>query len=208
MIDQFAHSGKRHMARHKPKTPQQITAERVAASVRAAKRREADRLVKKREDAGPGIALDTLTLEANADVQATQKTGRTHARRTSWMDRILVEKSQESRAVHRLADLIAVRKGEGDSPESSGGSGSRELVNDAMIKAARQLDEVLGYMGRRDAVVIVQLIDPTCIFTAGVVDWKVTVQRFTGEEDRKRQAAIVQNIARNLVSAWEEFDYS
>ena len=205
------------MARHKPKTPAQIAAARVATRIRIAQRTEVERIVKAKAEAEEGIDMAALALPANEDVQLTSLGKRTRGKRRSWIDRVLptdlplsdpmaADMKAGNEAVTRMVNLVAKRRGHGDRPEGTGGGGCAELVNDHQIQAAREIEAIMARLGKADRNLLQELLEPKRIVTEGQIDWRLTVALMTGERNAHAQAAVVRSMARNLIGALERFD--
>ena len=138
------------MARHKPKSPAQIAAAKVATKIKMAQRAEVNRIVKAKAEAEEGIDVAALALPVNDDVQLISLGKRVRGKRKSWIDRVLPtdlpscdpmasDMKAGNHAVTRMSNLVAKRRGYGSKPETTGGGGCAELVNDHQIQAAREI---------------------------------------------------------------------
>lgn len=190
------------MSKRKRKSAAQIAADLEAEAFRRASARRAAR-----NPENWGVNVNTK-LAANKDV-VTRKSGKTtHAKRTSWQDRVLTKDDPDWTSINRLADQIAIRKGEDGRPSSGPATkGSRELVNGRMMEAGDVVDAVLGMLSNPDRRLLLELLDPTMIYTVQATDhWRFTVQLLTGEKNPNSQAAVVRAAARNLTDAWIHYD--
>lgn len=174
----------------------------------AAKKRSQERMAAKNPE-NWGVNTSAINLPANEDLEGRTVGKSLFAHRTSWIDRLLVKGSPEQIGADRLSKLIATRKGEGDRPEGGpSGVGSKDLVNDKMIQAAKEIERVLERVGSADRRLLVELIDPTVIYTTAAQQWAVTVGVLTGEKHKNGQAAVVRSACRNLAEAFVWVDHN
>lgn len=191
-------------AARRKESPAQIASKLEKMAVKRAQER-----LQAKEPSNWGVNTSALNLPSNDDLEGSTVGKSLFARRTSWIDRLLVKGSPEQISANRLSVLIATRKGEGDRPDrGTSGQGSRDLVNGKMIEAGKEIDRVLGHVGLKDRKLLVELIDPTVIHTTAAQQWAITVGILTGEKHKNAQAAVVRNACQNLAEAFRFVDHN
>lgn len=188
----------------KPKSPEQIAAEKMA------KRVQDFQLV--------GLSASAASLPANNDVQVDRATRqsageRGNVDRASRLDvfALLYDRKgltiEQYRAVRRLEERQAVAMG-AERPAKLGEfvqtGHATDLVTAAMIDASNEVKDILKSCGGINARL---LQDLTAHQAAVLTRWRVTVQRVTGETRPDCQSAAIRSACANLAEAWIQFDY-
>ena len=115
-------------------------------------------------------------------------------------------------AVRRLERDMAERRGEGDG--GGGGLGTRVdcarpiPVSDRSIAAAERVEAAFARIGRRDAELLTELLEPRRVLTTEAERWRVVVRLITGETHSHAQGAAIRAAADNLAQAYRECDHS
>lgn len=191
-------------AARRKESPAQIASKLEKMAVKRAQER-----LQAKEPSNWGVNTSALNLPPNDDLEGSTVGRSLFARRTSWIDRLLVKGSPEQISANRLSELIATRKGEGDRPDrGTSGQGSRDLVNGKMIEAGKEIDRVLGHVGIRDRKLLIELVDPSVVITTAANQWRVTVGMLTGEQEKHAQAGVVRFACQNLAEAFKWCDHN
>lgn len=184
--------------RNRPKTPEQIQAERL---IRRARELEA-----------VNVQPEAAALQTSEDIEVTrkgqkrgdQKADHDGARR---LDAFAALKDGMAPgaydAVRRFEADICTRRGESD----KGPSGERVdrtagLVTDAMLMAAQRIDAVTARLPPRDWWLLMELISPRKDWGG----WRNTVSYITGETHQHAQGAAVRAACVNLRDAYEAME--
>jgi hypothetical protein len=212
--------------RGKPMSPEQIA---LKAATERAVAREAARLP---ENWGPDVGhlstqLDVSIVKAGRKVQT--------ARREDVFDRLLRAPDKAEDTDRYAAMLDAVRRLEGDMIERRGdggnggsvefidGRGSRELVTQRMLDAAKRVEAVMAVCGFRSAALLRELIEPKQVVVESLVSknsdgdearqavsgperWRQVVVVMAGERHSNSQGAVVRAACDNLMLAYREID--
>ena len=179
--------------------------------MRSAQRRAEERIAARNPE---NWGADGKALARQPDVQViTGARGKVQtARRDDVFDRFLARgalSQHAHQAVRRLDADMTERRGEGErgAGEKVDGSGSRDLVTQRMLDAGDRVDEALRLIGRRDALVLHELLEPRQVLaTNGVERWRMVVLMLTGEQRAEVQSGLIRNAAENLVLAFREMD--
>lgn len=134
-------------------------------------------------------------------------------RRLDVFDLLLERKTvtaPQQAAVRRLETLVAHAFGherpdlsmERISATADGAPGQN--ITQAMINASRDLRDILGLIGKRDARLIWALITNS---NGILTRWRDVVINITGETDPRAQAAVVRSACENMAEGWRAFDY-
>ena len=117
------------------------------------------------------------------------------------------------------AQLEAARRLERDMAERAGEAGgtgalgtrvdcARSIpVSDRSLAAAERVDAALARIGRRDADLLCELIEPRRVHTSEADRWRVVVRLITGNRDRDGQADAVRTAAEALAKAYRVIDH-
>ena len=148
------------------------------------------------------------------EVTASVRGGQAAARRDDVFDRLLARQALSAaahQAVRRLDADMTERRGDssGDRKlgERTGGSGTRDLVTQRMIDAGDRIEAALALIGRRDAALLRELLEPRQVMVGeGVERWRQVVVVLTGETGKDAQAAVLRAACENLVLAYREVD--
>ena len=150
--------------RSRPRSPAQIVAE---LAVRRAEARVRDRAKALRPETW---GVDALTLSGQDDVRLERQGDRRGtvqaARRDDVFDRLLARgalSASAHAAVRRLDADMTERRGEGHAQERGPKvdcQTSRELVTQRTLDAGARVDRALGLVGRRDAALLQELLEP------------------------------------------------
>jgi len=184
--------------RNKPKTPEQIQAERL---IRRARELEA-----------VNVQPESAALPTSEDIEVTrkgqkrgdQKADRDGARRLDAFSALKDGMAPGAYdAVRRFEADICTRRGESD----KGPSGERVdrtagLVTDAMLMAAERIEAVVARLPPRDWWLLMELISPRKDWGG----WRNTVAYITGETHQHAQGAAVRAACVNLRDAYEAME--
>jgi hypothetical protein len=182
-------------AKSKPKTPQQIAAEK-AEKLAAARRQNFEAV---------GLQSAAADLAANADIEV-EREGQKNAERARRADAFDALKDGMAPgaydAARRLEYDYRIRYGEAE----RGRAGERVdctlgPTNDAMIAAADRIEEVNLRLPLRDTLVLRCLIMPQIDAT-----WRAAIERLTGESNPHAQAAVVRGACLNLRDAYASLE--
>ena len=190
--------------KHQPITPEE-------AAMRAAQRRADERIAARNPE---NWGADGKALARQPDVQViTGPRGKVQtARRDDVFDRFLARGAMSQpahQAIRRLDADMTERRGEGErgSGEKVDGCGSRDLVTQRMLDAGARVDAALALIGRRDALVLHELLQPRQVLaTNGMERWRMVVLMLTGEQRDEVQAGVIRSAAENLVLAYRDID--
>ena len=181
-------------SKSKPKTPEQIAAEKLARRAR--------------DFEAVGLHPEAAALPAHDDVEARRQDQKhaAGARRVDVLD-ALKEGMQPGAydAARRLEHDMLLRRGEGDRGRAMArvdceGRGDR---TDEMIAAAERIEAVLSRIGDRDAFLLSELLDPSPAARLARPTWRAAVAYVTGETHTHAQAAVVRSACANLRAAYE-----
>lgn len=181
----------------KPKSPEQIAAERLA-------RRALD---------FEAVALPAASaaLPANDSIEV-RRGGRRNLEGARRLDAF--EALREGMApgafdaARRLERDLTIRAGEHDRGRTFERVDCETRTDraDAMIAAGQRVDAVLSRMGERDAWLLVELIRPSTAMALARPGWRAVVAHVTAETNDRAQAAVVRNICANLAAAYQAVD--
>jgi hypothetical protein len=180
--------------RTKPKTPEQIAADKASARALAF--------------AEVGMQAAASTLKANADIQAEAKT-REHTARARRMDAFEHLKEGMGKghydAARRLERDITISRGEHDRGRSLDRVDNDKATDrtDAMIAASKRVEHALARIGERDGWLLTQLIAPAIHVALSATTWRDVVSYITGEENPHAQAAVVRAACANLAAVYD-----
>ena len=178
----------------KPKSPAEVMAERL---VRRARDFEA-----------VGLSASAAGLASN-DAVEVRREDRRHAQGARRLDAF--EALRDSLApgafdaARRLERDLTMRAGEHDRGRSMlrvDCDTGRDRT-DEMLSAGQRVETVLGRLGRRDGLLLVELIRPSPTVQLTCPNWRAVVAQITGETNDRGQAAIVRNVCANLVEAYQ-----
>lgn len=184
--------------RHKPKSPEQIAAEKLE------RRRQAMEAVNMQPEAAGLVAHAETHIE---------RTGRKSGRNRAWRSnvfRLLLERKaitpSHYDAAQRLIEQWAAWKGLDGKPETfgevvDGGGGSAELVTDRMIKGGRQVSDILGHLDPLSRVILEHFMVAT-VEEDRPMAWRGIMQR-VGIVSRDKQTACVVGALEALRVAYE-----
>ena len=137
------------------------------------------------------------------------------ARRDDVFDRLLARgalSQSAHQAIRRLDADMTERRGEGErgSGEKVDGGGARDLVTQRMLDAGDRVDGlergVLPRVGRRDAGLLREMLEPRRVITGGLDRWRLVVATITGETNQHAQSAVLRAACDNLALAYQELD--
>lgn len=178
-------------ARAKPKTPEQIAAEKRA------------RLLRERDQdfAAADLPGARLVQQANIHVRRAGRQNVQTARRADAFDALREGMPPGCYdAARRLERDVLIRRGESDGGRTmqriDGGNGCRE---DQIVEAGRRVDAVMKHLSPRDGWLLMELIEPG----PGRDTWRKVVGYITGEASPHAQAAAVRAACVNLRDAYE-----
>jgi hypothetical protein len=200
----------------KPKAPKPKSPADIAAALAA---RRAETRARDRADAGrpETWGADTAALARQADVRLTGADGRRAGgqgtRRDDVFDRLQARGALSAGAhgaVRRLEADMTERRGQGHAQERGPKvdcQTSRELVTQRSLDAGDRVDRALGLVGRRDATLLRELLEPRHVLAGDGLDrWRSVVRVITGEARPEVQAGAVRGAAENLAWAYAELD--
>lgn len=197
------------MARTKPRTPEQIRADKAERRL-AEKLKEHGRAL--RNDPDWGVAEDTVR-QPDVDVSSNSRERVAGAHRTDVFERLYTRKSitrASFESVRRLARDMAERRGEGDKPLLvTGGPVDPEALpakRRRMILAGIRVDEALAQVGGVNARLLSELIEPTFIVGPALGMWRIIVARLTSVKDRDKQGDVVKDACVALTDAYRALD--
>jgi hypothetical protein len=178
----------------KPRTPEQIAAERLANRAQ--------------DFARVGLPAESAGLEQQEAIEV-RRANRQHvegARRADAFDALkdgMVPGAYD--AARRLERDFLIRRGEGDRgrPTSRHDGEDHLSQQDRMIRAAERIEAVLSRVGPRDAWLLRELIDPPAASLLARPTWRQRVAYVTGETDPTAQGAAVRLACGNLADAYE-----
>lgn len=169
---------------------------------------EADRLIQRAHDLeAVNVPPDAATLPRQADIEITragqkrddQKVKENSARRLDAFAALkdgMVQGGYD--ALRRYELQLLVRRGENDrGPSKERVDRTAGFTTDAMIDAAKWIDEVNERISPRDWWLLAELIAPS--IDRGT--WRATVAWITGEENPHAQCAAVRALAVNVRDA-------
>lgn len=195
----------------KPKSPAEILAERAA-------RRAETHAREKDEAARPETwGVDVEALQPQPDVRLKMSASRRDvvqsARRDDVFDRLLARgalSASAHAAVRRLDADLTERRGEGRSQERGPKvdcQTSHDLVTQRTLDAGARVERALGLVGRRDAALLQELLEPRLVLAGAPVErWREVVRLITGEGRPEVQAGAVRAASENLAWAYAEVD--
>lgn len=194
----------RRRSKPKPMSPEEI-------AMRAAQRRAEEKIAMRNPE---NWGADGKALARQPDVRIVPGArGKVQtARRDDVFDRFLARgalSQHAHQAVRRLDADMTERRGEGErgSGEKVDGSGACDLVTQRMIDAGDRVDEALRLVGRRDALLLHELLEPRQVLaTNGLERWRMVVVVMTGESGKDAQPAVIRSACENLVHAYREID--
>lgn len=182
--------------KRKPKTPEQIAAERQAKAL-------AQRV---RDFEAVGLQPTSAALQANENVVVTREGAKTleTARRADAFDALrdgMMPGAYD--AARRLERDMRIRRGEQDKGRPMGRVDNERPLDrtDAAVQAGQRVDKVLGNIGERDAWLLSELIYPHFERT-----WREVVYHITGETHAHAQGAAVRCACANLRYAYEAME--
>lgn len=177
-----------------PRSPADILAERMARRAR--------------DFEAVGLAGSASALPNN-DAVEIRREGRRNAEGARRLDAF--EALRESMppggydAARRLERDLTIRCGEHDR--------GRALLRvdcdrgkdrtDEMLAAGQRVEAVLSKLGRRDGLLLTELIRPSPGVQLACQGWRAVVAHITGETNDRGQAAIVRNVCANLAEAYQ-----
>jgi len=194
-----------------PKSPGEILAELAA-------RRAEDRARGRAEGQRPetwGVNVEALTGQDDVRLvtQGARRGAATGARRDDVFDRLLARgalSASAHAAVRRLDADMTERRGQGHAQERGPKvdcQTSRELVTQRTLDAGARVDRALGLVGRRDAALLRELLEPRLALAGAALDrWRAVVRLITGEARPEVQAGAVRSAGENLTWAYAEVD--
>lgn len=200
--------------RRGPMSPEQILARNALARGRAL---QEDRRVRRTPEEW-GVSATIVALPTSEDV--TLRTGNrgrvVAAKRSDAFDLLHAGdglNDDQHRASRRLFRDWCLRAGVRDHERLvldrvDGGNfnPTAGLVSDAMIDAAKRIEDALKGVGPVNAKIFVALIEPMVVQGA-VIAWRGTIERVTGETERHVQGAMVRQACEALrlhYVAWDE----
>lgn len=205
------------MSRKKAKTPAEIAAELEAARERIARERAAARAACK-DPAQWGADARALRAQPDVEVIMETKTKVQTAKRSDVFSRVLLLTDRSAADQERLtASLAAVRRLEHDVALRAGVTGGgfgihvdqgRPIpISDVSLLAGDRIKAVLALVGRRDAALLAELIEPRQVMTSDEQErWRQVVVMFTGETLPHAQSSAVRGACDNLARAYWEID--
>ena len=177
-------------------------------------RRRAEERARARDPQTWGVDKASLTLPANADVQAvTDLRGAVaRARRQDVFD-LFSARGSLSRpaleAVRRLQDDMAVLHrqigGTGEITPKVDRSRSPASFSDARLRAGERIEAVMGLTGAASARLLGALCEAEAVM-GRVPDWRATVEQATGERLPDAHGAILRAACENLAGAFAVVD--
>ncbi|WP_269715790.1 hypothetical protein [Caulobacter sp. NIBR2454] len=189
------------MPRKKPKSPEQIAAEKA---IKAAKERAQD-------FEAVGLAPDQSALAANSDVLVHRTDAKTfiRARRMDAFEALRRPNDNGAyNASRRLEQDMMIRMDlhdRGRPLERVDGERKTDRT-DAICDAAKRVNAVLNLIGRRDGWLLTELIAPSASLNLSAGTWRDVVAYVTGEENGHAQAAVVRSAQANLAAAYQTVD--
>lgn len=194
------------------KSPAQIAAELERARERRAQEAAAARAAAK-DPTKWGVNVEELQRQG-VEVTSSVRGGQAAARRDDVFDRLLARQALSQaahQAVRRLDADMTERRGDGASDrklgERMGGTGTRDLVTQRMLDAGKRVDDALALIGRRDAALLRELLEPRQVMVdAGGERWRQVVVVLTGEQRQEVQAGVIRSACENLVLAYRDAD--
>lgn len=194
--------------RTQPSAPRTIAAAAAAPTVR-------DRDAEKKADRKMewGVNVEELQRQG-VEVTPSVRGGQAAARRDDVFDRLLARQALSGaahQAVRRLDADMTERRGDGSGDrklgERMGAAGTRDLVTQRMIDAGDRVEAALALIGRRDAALLRELLEPRQVMVGeGVERWRQVVVIMAGETHQHAQGAVVRAASENLVLAYREVD--
>ncbi len=194
-----------------PKSPAEILAELAA-------RRAEDRARDRADAARPetwGVNVEALAGQDDVRLvtQGARRGAVQSARRDDVFDRLLARgalSASAHAAVRRLDADMTERRGQGHAQERGPKvdcQTSRELVTQRTLDAGARVDRALGLVGRRDAALLRELLEPRLAPAGAALDrWRAVVRLITGEARPEVQAGAVRSAGENLAWAYAEVD--
>lgn len=191
----------------KPKSPAEILAERAEIQAR-----------EKADAANPANwGVDHAALSRQPDVRVATSRARPGAvqaaRRDDVFDRLLARAALSAKAhaaVRRLDADMTERRGEGRGQERGPKvdcQTSRDLVTQRTLDAGARVEGALALVGRRDAALLRELLEPRLVLAGDALDrWRAVVRLITGESRPEVQAGAVRAASENLAWAYAEVD--
>jgi hypothetical protein len=178
----------------KPKSPAEIMAERLSRRAR--------------DFEAVGLSASAAGLASNDGIEVRREDAR-HTRGARRLDAF--EALRDSLApgaydaARRLERDLTVRAGEHDRGRAMlrvDCDTGRDRT-DEMLAAGQRIETVLGRLGRRDGLLLVELIRPSPAVQLTCPTWRAVVAQITGETNDRGQAAIVRNLCANLAEAYQ-----
>lgn len=178
----------------KPKSPGEILAGRLARRAR--------------DFAAVGLSPSAAGLSANDAIEVWREDVR-HVQGARRLDAF--EALRDSLgpgaydAARRLERDLSIRAGEHDRGRSMlrvDCDAGRDR-SDEMLAAGERVAAVLGRIGRRDGLLLTELIRPSPSVQLTCQGWRAVVAHITGEINDRGQAAIVRNVCANLAEAYQ-----
>ena len=194
-----------------PKSPGEILAE-------SAGRRAEERARGRADAARPetwGVNVEALAGQDDVRLatQGARRAAVQSARRDDVFDRLLARgalSASAHAAVRRLDADMTERRGQGHAQERGPKvdcQTSRELVTQRTLDAGARVDRALGLVGRRDAALLRELLEPRLALAGAALDrWRIVVRLITGEARAEVQAGAVRSAGENLAWAYAEVD--
>ncbi len=207
--------------RHKPKTPEQIAAERLATRARNFE------AVGLQPEAAGLAASDNIEIIREGEDHGSKKAGHNVAKRIDAFDALkdgMVPGAYS--AARKLEEDIAKSRGEFDRGRSMFRVDEDKIKDpiDKMATAVAEVKRALSFVGARDAWLLMELIRPTLAcaesgfhFSAPTAEdvaaggkqrealfgWRAIVAHITAETHTHAQGAVVRSACANLVTAYE-----
>ncbi len=194
-----------------PRSPAEIVAELTAkrAEARARARAEAERP----ETWGVNVEALKDQDDVRLVTQGARRGAVASARRDDVFDRLLSRgalSASAHAAVRRLDADMTERRGQGHAQERGPKvdcQTSRELVTQRTLDAGARVERSLDLVGRRDAALLRELLEPRLVLAGEALDrWRVVVRLITGEARPEVQAGAVRAAGENLAWAYAEVD--
>lgn len=178
----------------KPKSPAEIVAGRLSR--------------RGRDFEAVGLSASAAALPSNDTVEVRRE-GRRHAEGARRLDAFEALRDSLSPgaydAARRLERDLAIRAGEHDRGRSMlrvDCDAGRDRT-DEMLAAGQRARMALDRLGRRDGLLLVELIRPGPTVQLTCPTWRAVVAHVTGETNDRGQAAIVRNVCANLAEAYQ-----
>lgn len=198
-------------ARRAPTNPAKALQDRVereVAAKRDAKAREAnpERWGEERASKDRIASLQARGVEVNVDQGGRIKNA---VKVDIWSQMLTWPNAKLSQshynAVRRLQEDMAIRAGANE----GGGEfvmvdrqGDAALVTDRMAEAGARVDDALGLVGPPSAQILRALLG----VDVDGVDWRVVVEKLSGETNSMAQGAVLRQAARSLADVYDQVD--